>query len=62
MRVFSPSRHSSQESGARRGCIVLADRALAPAVDSLGSLRHLELSEVVDHGTLSDFAEEAAEV
>jgi hypothetical protein len=62
VRVFSPNRHSSQESGARRGCIVLASSTLAPALDSLDSLRHLELSEVDNHGTLSDFAEEAAGV
>jgi hypothetical protein len=62
VRVFSPNRHSSQESGARRGCIVLASCALAPALDSLDSLRHLELPEVDDHGTLSDSAEEAAGV
>ena len=62
VRVFSPNRHSSQESGARRGCIVLASCALAPALDSLDSLRHLELSEVDDRGTLSDSAEEAAGV
>jgi hypothetical protein len=62
VRVFFPSRHSSRESGARRGCIVLASRALAPALDTLGSLRHMEFSQVVDHGTSSDFAEEAAGV
>jgi hypothetical protein len=62
VRVFFPSRHSSQESGARRGCIVLASRALAPALDTLGSLRPMELSQVVDNETSSDFAEEAAGV
>jgi hypothetical protein len=56
VRAFSPSRPSIQESGARRGCIVLASHTLAPALDSLDSLRHLDLSKVVDHRTLSDFS------
>jgi predicted O-methyltransferase YrrM len=57
VKVFTPSRHSSQESGARRGCIVLASLSLAASVDSLDSLKHLALSDVNDQ--VSDFAEAA---
>jgi hypothetical protein len=56
VRAFSPSRPSMQESGARRGCIVLASDTLAPALGSLDCLRHLDLSKVADHRTLSGFA------
>lgn len=44
LRVFFPSTHSSKETGAKRGCVVLARRgALSDRISRLGSLRLEEL-------------------
>ncbi|MFF9869591.1 hypothetical protein ACF1G0_30020 [Streptomyces sp. NPDC013953] len=49
-KAFYPSSDSADETGAKRGCIVLASPEMAPAVDELSSLRAGELTR---QGTLN---------
>ena len=45
MCVYFPRRHFSQESGSRRGCVLLASKEMCPVVHSLDCLTYETLTE-----------------